>query len=75
VFQRINNVLRYTGVVSGANNCNCSVGRVGCGAARKIAVRKIEMEEANGFGIVRDRDVNMISQPLMTLRVQIRAGL
>jgi hypothetical protein len=43
--------------------------------AREIAARKIEMEEANGFGIVRGREVIMISQPLMTLRVQIRTRL
>jgi hypothetical protein len=50
-------MFRGTQGPSGASNCNCSVRRVGCGEARKIAARKIEMEKAKGFGIVRDSQV------------------
>ena len=74
MFQRINNVHRYTDVVSGATNCSCPVGRLVV-ERLKNSCKNDRDGRGKGLGIVRDREVNMISQPLMTLRVQIRAGL
>jgi hypothetical protein len=78
VFQGINNVQRYTRVVGGrlrGKQLQLPGRKSWLWSGSKIAARKIEIEKAKGVGSVRDREVNLISQLLVTLQRQIRTRL